>query len=220
MIDLFEDELLAETQRAEFLNARAKLFAEQRKKQKAEAEAKAKAEAKAQARVAKKAAKAERKAKAKAKAFEIAKANALLNPYSSLAEATDAQLAVENESAEYSENFVKWVHIKVLQENLSTLMSIDKKEETILDQMETLQWVFAPDVVKGRRVQEIACSFHNCCLCDGTDPQLVRDRLLQVPVVRELIWKLRLTDQVKLPAKEKRVFYNGVATVEEDSYSN
>ena len=107
------------------------------------------------------------------------------------------------------DSFVNYVHRQVLDYNLAYLKSTDKKVYVWKEKVEVLQWVFAQDVINGLPAKSIPCSFVNCCICSGIDPEDLRASLLQVEVVRQLLIKFRFATENTLPKQRQTMYYKG-----------
>lgn len=107
------------------------------------------------------------------------------------------------------DKFAYYLHWKCLEENLSLLLSTDAKAWVWKEKAEVLQWVWAPDWVNGRHVAHIPCSFVNCCVLSGLDPDELRDRLINVELVRQLLVAFSMVTERNLPTKRVNIHYKG-----------
>jgi hypothetical protein len=127
----------------------------------------------------------------------------------------DAQLRITNADISHCTDqqlhtFVFEVHRAVLERHLAFLTSEDQKPKVLREKAFILQWAFCDDIVRGRPQSQIPCSFHNCCMASGCNPDEVRSRLLQKELVRDLLVRLHLVERHKLPRLRKQVMYGDI----------
>lgn len=120
---------------------------------------------------------------------------------------SDEQLLAEHVDWLPTDCEVRWLHQKCLTENLAFLQSEDRKPRVATEKGRILQWLFTVDELNGVNVREIPFSFHNCCLACGVSPDELLSKLLQKPLVRQLLVKFGFYTQDQLPELRKVVIY-------------
>lgn len=137
-----------------------------------------------------------------------------------------AEAAGWHSDGRMTEEVVKWLHVKMLDDNLAVLQSKDVKAEALDEKGWVIEWIWATDTVNpiGRRfsygtqsAQAVPFSFVNCCLVAQVSPEALRAELIQLSFVRDAILLLGKARQDELPPLRQKVYYRGVLKNEDEA---